>query len=226
MHTMIDDDPDKLSEFQNGVASDKWEIWKTGICFVHGDQILFILKQESNLKVNPTSIQVNIFEERFCIELHLHLNELFTLTQDKEHQLSQSYVIGLATHLLVMISQHVELLVKTWFPHMLKTELNGSTVTTYVPCWKCYAGIGFDDLSAVRHHIPGCFVFTSRNPVFCFVLEENIIMNALGKKLHCPIHNELETLHMMPDHVRNAFIYTVALQTKCHTTFLAVICGC
>lgn len=217
MHTMIDDDPEKLSGFHSGIASDKWKIWKTGICFVHGNQILFVLKQESNLKVNPSSIQVNIFEEKFRIELHLYLNQLFTLTQDKEHPLSQSYITGLATNLLVMISQHVELLVQSWFPCMLKTKSNSSTIT-HVPCWKCYAGIGFDDLSSVCHHIPGCFLFTSRNPVFCFVLEEDIILSALGKNLHCPIHNELEFLHMMPDHVRNA--YTSALQINYYATLL------
>ena len=205
MHTMINDDPD---EVQSGISFDKWKIWKTGICFVHGDQILFILKQEPNLNINPSSIQVNIFGEKLRIELHLYVNAFITLTQHKEHQLSRSYVTGLATHLLVMISQHVEFLVESWFPHMLKTESNGSTVT-HIPCWKCFAGIGFDDLSAVCHHIPGCFVFTSRYPVFCFEFEENIIMSALGKKLHCPIHNELKLLHMMPDLVRNNSSYVM-----------------
>ena len=177
-------------------------MWRTGICFVHRNQILFTLKQESNLNANPSNIQVNVFTEKYRIELHIYANKFIALTQHKEHQLSQSYVTGLATHLLVMISQHVELLVESWFPQMLKTKSNGSTMITHIPCWKCLAGIGFDNLSAVCHHIPGCFVFTSTNPVFCFELEENIITSALGKKLHCPIHNELELLHMVPDLVR------------------------
>ena len=205
MHTMINDDPD---EVQNRISFDKWKIWKTGICFVHRDQILFILKQESNLNINPSNIQVNVFGEKLRIELHLNMNKFITFTQCKKHQLSRSYVTGLATHLLVMISQHVELLVESWFPHMLKTESNGSTVT-HVPCWKCFAGIGFDNLSEVCHHMPGCFVLTSRNPVFCFELEENIITSALGKKLHCPIHNEIELLHMMPDLVRNNSLFVM-----------------
>ena len=226
MHTIIGDDPDK-SEFHNGMGFDKWKMWKTGICFIHRKQILFILKQKSNVDVNPGSIQVNVIEEKLRIELHLHVNEFITLARDEEHQLSRSYVIGLATHLLVMISQHIELLVNSWFPHMLKTQLNGSIIT-HIPCWKCFAGIDFDKISAAWLHIPGCFTFTSRNPVFCFVLEDNIIMSALGKELHCPIHNELELLHMMPDLVRNHFTLCRSCSNNYYAYFLtvSVIYGC
>ena len=119
---------------------------------------------------------------------------------DKEY-LNHSYVVGLATRLLVMISQHIESLVKIWFAKMLKSQPNGSFVT-HVPCWKCFANIDTKHIPESALAKPGCFIQTTKNLVYCFELEENIIVTALRKDVHCPMHGLLEIAQLMPDLVR------------------------
>lgn len=182
---------------------DYWKVWKTGICFVCDGHILLLLTQE----VNPTMKQescryvLNFVEEKYRIELHLYVNECLTMVLDKEY-LNHSYVVGLATRLLVMISQHIESLVKSWFPKMLKSQPNGSFVI-HVPCWKCFANIDTISLPESALAKSGYPVIqTTKNPVYCFELEENIMTTALRKDVHCPMHGLLEIAHLMPDLVR------------------------
>lgn len=213
---MIGDDPDNSAEPNDKITIDNWKIWKTGISLIFKGRTLFILKQELNLNMNWEEYTIEFFKEMFRIELYLDINECVTLVQDMDSQLSHSYISGLATRLLVMMSQHVESLVKSWFPGMLKTQLNGSLMTL-VPCWKCYAGIGFDDLSVDQLQMPECFVCTIKNPVFCFILEENIVAGSLGRGLQCPIHDELQLLHMMPDLVRTTWCMTICAMSMAYT---------
>lgn len=51
----------------------------------------------------------------------------------------------------------------------------------------------------------GAFVYREMHPVSSFVLNENIVNAAEGKPLKCPLHGDIELMHMVPDLVSDYF---------------------
>ena len=186
-----------------------WVLWKTGIAFAHRGRTLLVLKQESNQScqefLNRWEFSIAVLEGAYRIEVHVYTDEWIKLVNELAEagrldiQITPTNVTAFATRLLVMVSGHVKSLATNWFPGMLLTPQNMSFVT-FLPCWKCYAEIGFGSLKhSYSKRIAGHFICKSSNPVFCFILEENIVPAALSQDLECPLHSHVKYVHMVPD---------------------------
>ena len=186
-----------------------WIPWKTGIAFAHRGRTLLVLKQESNEVcpdfLNRWEFSIKLLEEAYRVEVHIYTDEWIKLVEDLAEagrldvQITPTNVTAFATRLLVMVSGHVKSLATHWFPGMLVAP-HGFSFVTFMPCWKCYAEIGFDTIKKMAgKKISGHFICKSMNPVHCFVLEENVVPAALSQDLNCPIHSYVKYVHMVPD---------------------------
>jgi hypothetical protein len=201
-----DDETDGFQD-EEVTTSLNWTPWKTGIAFAHGDRILLVLKQKVKEScpefLKPSS---KLLDEEYRIEVHVYTNEWIQLVNELAEggcldiQLTPTKIIAYATRLLVMVSGHIKSLVTNWFPGMLVSPPGVSlSFVTFVPCWKCYAGISLDSRLTSKKSLPGHFICKDMNPVHCFMLEENIAGAALGQDLECPIHSAVKCVHMVPD---------------------------
>ena len=192
-----------------------WIPWKTGIAFAHRGRTLLVVKQEINQSLDATlgpnlHTQLNWLEGLYRIEVHIYTREWVVLASELLECQQITYSLdnpsclpSLATRLLVIISQHVKSLASKWFPGMLVASSNHHTeLSTYMPCWKCFAEIGL-----VRGgnpvHLPGIYIARNQNPIHCFIFEESIVPAAQDKDLECPIHGKIKVVHLAPDLVRS-----------------------
>ena len=201
-----DDETDGIQDKED-TTSLNWAPWKTGIAFAHRDRTLLILKQEVNEScpefLSRWELSVKLLDEAYHIEVHVYTDEWIQLVNELakdgclDIQLTPTKIMAYATRMLVMVSRHIKSLATNWFPGMLVSP-PGVSYVTFVPCWKCYAGIGFDGISSEKS-MPGHFICKDMKLVHCFMLEENITPAALGQDLECPIHSAVKCVHMVPD---------------------------
>ena len=212
--TVIGDD----TNFENGTRCDeeglqdqdilKWIPWKTGIAFAHRGKTLLVVKQEPNLREGGEDLRLTWLEGTYRVEVHVYTPEWVALATEllecDRINYSIDAVPGLATKLLVMISQHVKSLASNWFPGML-TSYYGPPLrfSTYMPCWKCFAEIETAELQDdVTQLLMGIYISKNQNPVNCFIFEDNIVPAAQQKEMDCPLHNKIKVEHIAPDLVR------------------------
>ena len=134
-----------------------------------------------------------MFAKNERVELHIYFTdfdvEVVAATEKEKH----AYIHGLLTRLLVNISQHIELLTNRWFPGLFEEQ------GTLVPCWKCFEGTDCDKPLDIQEASKVHSILVDSKSVFCFVLEKNIVNVAQDKHLECPLHDNLQTLDIMPD---------------------------
>ena len=200
---------DETDDFQDkeDTTSLNWTLWKTGIAFAHRDRTLLVLKQKVKEScpesLSRSELSVKLLDEAYRIEVHVYTNEWIQLVNELNEdgcldiQLTPTKIIAYATQLLVMVSRHIKSLATNWFPGMLVSP-PGVSYVTFVPCWKCYAGISSDGHSSEKS-MPGHFIYKDMKSVHCFMLEENIAPAALGQDLECPMHSAVKCVHMVPD---------------------------
>ena len=172
---------------------DIWKFWRTGMALIDQNKVPFILKQEIN-EVDSNVEQKSTFAKKVRVELHIYFNNYDVKVAAATERDRQFYIHGLLTRLLVNISQHVELLTNRWFPGMFEEQ------GTLVPCWKCFEGIECDKPLDIQEASKLHSIVIDSKSVFCFVLDEDIIVSvAQDKHIECPLHDNLEILHIMPD---------------------------
>ena len=210
-----------------------WIPWKTGIAFAHRGRTLLVLKQESNVNcpefLSRWEFSIKLLEEVYRIEIHVYTDEWIRLVNELAEagrldvHLTPTNVTAYATRLLVMVSGHIKSLATNWFPGMLEAP-QGMFFVTFMPCWKCYAEIGFGSLKhqASKKRLDGHFICKDMNPVHCFILEENIVPAALGQDLECPIHSAVKCVHMVPDLVSWFACMCVCMYKPLHYSALNV----
>ena len=172
---------------------DIWKFWRTGMALIDANKVPFILKQE----INSNAEQESKFAKKVRVELHIYFTDFDVKVVAATEKEKQAYIHGLLTHLLVNISQHIELLTNRWFPGLFEEQ------GTLVPCWKCYEGTDYDKPLNIQEASKVHSILIDSKSVFCFVLEKNIVNIAQDKLLECPLHDNLETLDIMPDLVSN-----------------------
>ncbi len=162
------------------------------------------MKQEENKTPDDEvavgfQVKLNWLDEKYRIEVHVYTPEWVTLANELLQCEQINYSLdnpnclpGLATRLIVMISQHIKSLACDWFPGMLHTPL------TYAPCWKGFAEIGTAK-GGNPVVLPGLYIAKNQNPVHCFILEDNIVSAAQGKDLECPLHGNIKVFQTAPD---------------------------
>lgn len=178
-----------------------WRIWRTGISFIYKKKVLMVLTEVINAKSSDEISGVNILKEKLRIELHLYHQDCVMLCREMNFQHACVDIPRLVTHLLVMVSQHIESLVKKWFPNMLKLH-NNDSLMTYVPCSECAIQNDFDDKSA-KERIEGDFVVIN-HPVYCFSIEDNIVAGVFSGDLICPVGHTMNLRETIPDLVSSA----------------------
>ena len=98
------------------------------------------IKQESNEPseefLEVWKLRIATLDSKYRIEAHVYVNEWIALT--REANLRSLKFTSLATKLMVMLTAHVKALTTSWFPRMLISSKTRS-LSTYMPCWKCYA---------------------------------------------------------------------------------------
>ena len=186
----------------NGCSIDdvhRWIPWKTGIAHAQQERTLVVIKQGKNEK---TEENLKWMQGTFMVELHIYVPEWIMLA--KEHgELNYSltnpnYVLGLATSLIVMISQHVRALGSDWFPGMFLTPSNYHQFTTYMPCWKCFAQI---EANAEQQppKSSGGYISKDGKPIYSFIFEESVVPAIQQKDMECPLHGLIKVVEIAPD---------------------------
>ena len=189
---------DKLHEFTVDDL-DKWIPWKTGIAHAQQDHTLVVIKQENNEKSEE---KLKWIKGTFTIEVHINVPEWIMLAK-KHGELNNflanpNYVHGLATSLIVMISQHVRALGSDWFPGMFLTPSSHHQFTTYMPCWKCFAQIE-TDAEQQPPKSSGGYISKDGKPIYSFIFEESVVPAVQQKDMECPLHGLIKVVEIAPD---------------------------
>ena len=203
--------PDHLKEDEKATTENmlKWKPWKMGVTFSYRGRTLLVVKEEDNAPPEGND-ELEWLPAKRRIEIHVYVQEWFEVqtelqlaghsTTMLEHTFS---LPGIATQLLVKISQHMLSLARDWFRGMLENEF------IYIPCWKCYGQMAAkgDVLEAdTSARTSKRFFPVNRRdekfPAFTFNHENCIIPAALGQGLHCPVHGPVKVVHIAPDLVR------------------------
>lgn len=127
--------------------------WKKGFTFGYKDKILFIMMQDENIANEAFPAKFNegstILEAKFRIELHVFTNEFMSLSShlrqsDQVSQVTASMrrISGLATKLLLLLTEHVKKLASDYFSGMI--ELPGTVFCSYMVCWKCLSSTSLE----------------------------------------------------------------------------------
>jgi len=92
--------------------------------------------------------RVRVLQGQQRVEIQIYVNEwiklankLVELEFHNFHIDNPSSIPGLATKLLVMLTNHVKTLATGYFTGMLSLPKPG-VFSSYIPCWKCFAEIG------------------------------------------------------------------------------------
>ena len=126
--------------------------WKTGLAFSCRGHTLLVMTQTTNKPcekfLEDWGTRVKVLRGEYRIEIHIYTNEWIKLAGNLAeldfHNLqidNPDSIPGLATKLLVMLTNHVKTLATGYFTGMLNLPRPG-VFSSYVPCWKCFAEIG------------------------------------------------------------------------------------
>ena len=215
----------------------KWKPWKKGVAFSHRGRTLLVVKEEDNsppataeelgwleIKSDGTRLKPNSEIEwlpaKKRIEIHIYAPEWLNVIQELELTGRPTKMLenpislpGIATRILVKISQHLLSLAHSWFHGVLSSKL------IYIPCWKCYGRMPMKEresgkkkeseeereASVHRAQHDRYFPMTrmgEKFPVFSFIHERCIIPAGLEEDLHCSVHGPIKVIHTAPDLVR------------------------
>lgn len=174
-----------------------------GVAFSHRGRTLLVVKEEDNT-APENSREIEWLPAKKRIEIHVYAHEWFEVQNELQMNgrpatmLQNTFSLpGIATQLLVQISQHILSLA---IQGMLDSQL------VYIPCWKCYGQMPCNkdktacDESCQRQS--RYFPVSRRDinfPVYAFNHEKCIVIAALSKDLHCPMHGPIKVIQTAPD---------------------------
>lgn len=188
----------------------QWRPWKTGVAFSHRGRTLLVVKEEDN-RPPETNDDLEWLPAKKRIEIHVYAPEWLNVLQElvmagRPTRMLENPISlpGIATQLLVKISQHLLSLAQGWFNGVLKNAL------IYIPCWKCYGRMP-TKLHIQKDTSARYFPVERSNekfPVFSFNHEQCIIPAALEQDLQCPTHGRIKVVHTAPDLVSMYYMCT------------------
>jgi len=195
-----------------------WNLWKTGLAFVHEGMTMLELKQVINSPLAPTFNNQKIFTEKFRIELAIYVSGISMIHHhDHSSLLSNDEIVGLCTKLLVLIEQHVIDVGEEWYSGVL-TKTPSEDICSYVICSECLADQAHKyDADFTKCHS----VSVNGEEMFCFAFEELLKCFYFSKPVRCPYHQSILIQLLAPD------IVSVCLQIVCVCVRLCVcVCAC
>ena len=209
----------ELTEQQEKENMLKWKPWKMGVAFSHRGRTLLVVKEESNVALE-TNEEFEWLPAKKRIEIHVYVHEWFEVQSELQIKGCQATMLqntfslpGIATQLLVKISQHVLSLSIDWFQGMLASQY------IYVPCWKCYGQMEPDVEEGQHTGVPKSerqyFPVSGYGvnfPVYAFNHEKCIVIAAQQQDLQCPVHGPIKVIHTAPDLVSEFQRYTYTMR--------------
>lgn len=173
-----------------------WNLWKTGVVFVHEGVTLLELKQGINEAVNYDTVPS--FSEKYRIEVVIHMSSLAVVhNHDCQHSpLPNKEIVELGTKLLVLIEQHVINIGEEWYHNTLSKTEEGDSVSSYVVCSECLACKPHISNS---NYTPLYFMSTNGEVVFCFAFNDILKSYVESKPLKCLCHQEIPIQLLAPD---------------------------
>lgn len=173
-----------------------WNLWKTGLAFVHEGMTMLELKQVINTPLESTFNNQRTFTEKFRIELAIHVSGINIIHHHSHSSLlSNDETIGLCTKLLVLIEQHVMDVGEEWYSGIL-SKTPSEDICSYVMCSECLAN--------QAHKYDADFTKCQSIPVngeemFCFAFEELLKSFYYSKPVRCPYHQSILIQLIAPD---------------------------
>lgn len=176
-----------------------WNLWKTGLVFVHEGVTLLELKQGINEPVKDELVANSyLFNEKYRVEVVVHILSLAVVHNHDCQQsspLPSKEIVKLGTKLLVLIEQHIVDIGEEWYCNTL-SKTQGNNVSSYVVCSECLA---------CKPHIPthgyttSYFMSLNGETLICFAFEDILKNFVESKPLNCPCHQEIPISLLAPD---------------------------
>ena len=201
------------------------------MAFSHRGRTLLVVKEEEN-QAPESDERYEWLPAKKRLEVHVYAqdwfevqNELCTKGQPAPLLQNTFSLPGIATQLLMKISQHILSLSKVF-----RSLLNSKSI--YIPCWKCYgdmeseANLGETLEKRKRQSLYFPLTRNGKNiPVYAFHHERCIILAAEGCGLQCPIHGSIKVVHTAPDLVYFIIMYVAQMYLKSCLTLPKSIAG-
>lgn len=187
-----------------------WNLWKTGLVFVHEGVTLLELKQGINEPVNCAVVpNPRLFSEKYRIEVVVHISSLAVVHNHDSQQapLPNKEIVELGTKLLVLIEQHVVNIGEEWYYNTLsKTE--DKNVSSYVLCTECLA---CKPQTCTPNYTACYFISVNGEVATCFAFKDVLKSFIEVKPLQCPCHQEIPIQLLAPDLVSHHMIINTCL---------------
>ena len=175
-----------------------WNLWKTGLVFIHEGVTLLELKQGINEPVKDKLLaNTRVLSEKYRIEVVVHMSSLAVVHNHdcQQSSLPNKEIITLGTKLLVLIEQHVIDIGEEWYSNTL-SKTQGGNVCSYVVCSECLAGKPYITNS---HHTTSYFVSFNGETLVSFAFEDILKSFVESKPLNCSCHQEIPIPLLVPD---------------------------
>ena len=176
-----------------------WNLWKTGVVFMHEGVTLLELKQCINGPVNYDLVANSyLFSEKYRIEVIVHISSLALVHNYDCQQLSLSSkdIVKLGTKLLVLIEQHIINVGDEWYLNTLSKTRDGN-VSSYVVCSECMADKPI--INCPSYTCSYYFSLDDDNASICFAFEDVLDSLIKSKPLNCPYHQAIPIQLIAPD---------------------------
>ena len=175
-----------------------WNLWKTGLVFIHEGVTLLELKQGINEPVKDKLLaNTRVLSEKYRIEVVVHMSSLAVVHNHdcQQSSLPNKEIITLGTKLLVLIEQHGIDIGEEWYSNTL-SKTQGGNVCSYVVCSECLAGKPYITNS---HHTTSYFVSFNGETLVSFAFEDILKSFVESKPLNCSCHQEIPIPLLVPD---------------------------
>ena len=176
-----------------------WNLWKTGLVFIHEGITLLELRQGTNEPVNYELVANSyLFNEKYRVEVVVHVSSLAVVHNhdcQKSSPLPTKEIVKLGTKLLVLIEQHIIDIGEEWYCNTLSKTKDGN-VSSYVVCSECLA---------CKPHVPtqgyitSYFICSNGDILICFAFEDVLKKFVESKPVNCPCHQEIPISLLAPD---------------------------
>ena len=191
-----------LNHMCSSGALSLWKLSQLGFAIEYDEIKILELKQTTNICDN-SSDKYNLSEQyTYQIELTIHIRNILLvhkLETGDEVEDSKANVIRLATHILVMIEQHLLDIGEEWFPGTISDDFSHQ-ILSFVPCPLCVSEN--DDDTSYKDCTGQWLLQYGGHKAVCFSFKG--LLNAYtlpSRSVKCPLHSDILVQQLAPDMV-------------------------
>ena len=176
-----------------------WNLWKTGLVFVHEGVTLLELKQGISEPVKHKLVANSyLFNEKYRIEVIVHISSLAVVHNydcQQSSPLPTKEIVKFGTKLLVLIEQHIIDIGEEWYCNTL-SKTQGGNVSSYMVCSECLA---CKPLIPTHGYTTTYFMSLNGETLLCFAFKDVLKDFVESIPLNCPFHQEIPIPLLAPD---------------------------